>query len=184
MSLLGKLAVRDSRSLKWRIFEAVSVRSRFIDSKHRRPCYQFTDEKNLILPAETSETALSEDRIHFSAGFLQYYGAFETIKPFIRFNPIPEDNSGFTRLRQPRSWVLLKPETSRFSLYKDAVDTYAVDEQSLGDFEANVLMTWANDQLRKLQMGSSLGSPPSNTVLGVLKGYLENPPPVEPIQAE
>lgn len=155
----------------------MSRKSKYLNFRYRRPRYHFTNDRGIDSSAREVKVEASEERIHFSAGFLQHHKTFKSYGPSVEFRPNEKE---FNRTRQTRSWILRQPEQSRFpwlrNRSRNRVGTYEVEEQNLGSFEVDVLSRWTKDQLRKLQRGAVLGDS-SDTILGILKAYLEYPPP-------
>ncbi|KAK7998985.1 hypothetical protein PG991_014660 [Apiospora marii] len=172
-----KLPVQDSRSMKWIFAEWMSLKVKFPGSAYRRPCYQFADDRHLVIPAGMIGPEASKERIHFSTGFLQFHEVFERYGPFLHFNPEEDE---FVRIGHTRHWSLKKPRKARRSRHDRA---YEVQEDELDGYEKDVLQKWVKAQLRKLQIGAALGTE-SRSILGTLNAYLDNPPRVDQIQEE
>ncbi|KAK8062993.1 hypothetical protein PG997_015090 [Apiospora hydei] len=160
---------------------------------HRQPCCHFQNENGQDHLAERIQHDGSRERMHFSAGLLQHYGAVErfiSFHDFDYFDPSVERGEDFRAL-QPndrRSWILAYPGQAnpharklfRF-LYKDPTlqpiedpAYYRVEEQTLGEDEKHVLAAWTQHQHGLLiDEMSAIGSPElKNTYLFTLRSYL------------
>ncbi|KAK8137269.1 hypothetical protein PG984_005209, partial [Apiospora sp. TS-2023a] len=161
-----ELRAHDSMTWKWK----------FMDSRFRRPCCQFTNEHGAVTSTELIDTGASMESVHFSAGLLQYWNAF---KPFGALHKIQPEEREFSRPGQTRSWVLFKPGKSIIRKYRNKAHdkaVYEIKEQSMDEYERLTLLRWVNYQLKKRQTDMPrLGDPRPNTILAILKGYLEDP---------
>lgn len=156
------------------IKDSMSVWYRILGDKYRQPCYHGNGYVNCPSFVENDE---SKERMHFSAGLLQYHQAMGKFRPFIEFDPRNDD---FPRLpqTQPRYWLLSKRLPSWLfrdrNIHQSESNIYRVKEETLCDRERRVLQDWQEHTHGALLQGSEPNDAEPDTILMKLKVYLQD----------